>query len=92
MLRKLLSQPQAPAVVEIHFWAPSSPHVPPGSSKGISFYHNSQAELDTLAAYYRVPALSLRNAIYDKTFLDVPGFRPGDFMCDSIHPNFLGHR
>ena len=51
-----------------------------------------EAELDTLAAYYRVPALSLRNAIYDKTFLDVPGFRPGDFMCDSIHPNFLGHR
>ncbi|KAK9861685.1 hypothetical protein WJX84_001496 [Apatococcus fuscideae] len=92
MLRKLLSQPQAPAVVEIHFWAPNSPHVPPGSSKGVSFYHNSQAELDTLAAYYRVPALSLRNAIYDKTFQGLPGFRPGDFMCDAIHPNFLGHR
>ena len=79
MLRTLLSQPQAPAVVELHFWAPRSPYLPAGSSKGVSFYHNSQAELDTLAAYYQVPALSLRNAIYDKTFSEVPGFRVADF-------------
>jgi len=51
-----------------------------------------QPESGLLAAYYGLPALSVRDALFHRWARNEPGFRSRDFMCNLNHPNYLGHQ
>ena len=51
-----------------------------------------QPKSGLLAAYYGLPALSVRDALFHRWARNEPGFRSRDLMCNTNHPNYLGHQ
>lgn len=51
-----------------------------------------QPETGLLAAYYGLPALSVRDVLFHRWARNDAGFRSRDFMCNQNHPNYLGHQ
>ncbi len=86
-MRKLLQLPGAPAVVYLHWWSPTT------NQGSRSFWnHTVEPESGTLAAYYSLPTLTLRNVWYPRWAANERGFLSRDVMCSINHPNYLGHQ
>jgi len=87
LMRKLLQLPGAPAVVYLHWWSPTT------NQGSRSFWnHTVEPESGTLAAYYSLPTLTLRNVWYPRWAANERGFLSRDVMCSINHPNYLGHQ
>ncbi len=86
-MRKLLQLPAAPAVVYLHWWSPTA------NQGSRSFWnHTVEPESGTLAAYYGLPTLTLRDVWHPRWAANERGFLSRDVMCSVNHPNYLGHQ
>lgn len=59
---------------------------------GLRRNHTVQPETGLLAAYYGLPALSVRDVLFHRWARNDVGFRSRDIMCNQNHPNYLGHQ
>ena len=84
LLRKLLSFRQQPAVLVLHSWSPFFNHP--------SFYSTVEDLYQSLVSYYGLQSVSVRNAMYHPTWQRQASYQGTQWLCDSIHPNRLGHR
>lgn len=84
LVRKLLAHKQQPAVMALHSWSPFFNHP--------SFFSTVEDLAQTLVAYYGLQSVSMRNALFHPTWQRQENFKGTQWLCDSIHPNTLGHR
>lgn len=86
LLRHLMHLPSQPAIILVHFgW--------------LREYHNAQESLNSLAAYYDIPAISYKNMLYAWLYehprkgdpLDVVNMAKGPIMKERLHPSSRGH-
>ena len=84
LLRKLLAFNQKPAIIALHSWSPffNTPN----------FYSTTEDLIQVLVLYYGLQSVSMRNALYHPTMQRQQNFKGLQWLCDSIHPNTLGHR
>ncbi|KAL3132821.1 hypothetical protein ABBQ38_006746 [Trebouxia sp. C0009 RCD-2024] len=84
MLRKLLAFNQKPAIIALHSWSPffNTPH----------FYSTTEDLIQVLVSYYGLQSVSVRNALWHPTMQRQQNYQGTQWLCDTIHPNLLGHR
>ncbi|KAI3428291.1 hypothetical protein D9Q98_006670 [Chlorella vulgaris] len=73
LLRKLLRLPSSPAVVVLHHFAWYYSYGD-GVDAGL-YYRPAEAQLGTMAQYYDIPSLSVRNAVYSRMQADAAPFK-----------------
>ena len=83
LLRKLLRVPSQPALLYFHVWQPDY--------MSEVFWKSAEMEIQDILAYYSVPSVSARNALYHLYMANATGFDSLDWLC-GWHPNPLGHR
>lgn len=84
LLRKLLAYRQHPAVIAVHSWSPFFNHP--------NFFSSTEDLVQTIVIYYGLQSVSVRNALFHPTWQRRENFKGLQWLCDSIHPNTLGHR
>lgn len=84
LLRKLLAYRQHPAVIAVHSWSPFFNHP--------NFFSSTEDLVQTIVTYYGLQSVSVRNALFHPTWQRRENFKGLQWLCDSIHPNTLGHR
>ncbi|KAL3149582.1 hypothetical protein ABBQ32_002354 [Trebouxia sp. C0010 RCD-2024] len=84
LLRKLMAFNQKPAIIALHSWSPffNTPH----------FYSTTEDLIQALVLYYGLQSISVRNALWHPTMRRQQNFQGAQWLCDSLHPNTLGHR
>ncbi len=84
-MRRLLLLPSRPAITYLHVWLPEFFQY--------SFFNVTvEDQVELFVKYYGLQSISFRDAIFPLYADDVPGFRETDFVCNAMHPNYLGHR
>ena len=84
LLRKLLAFKQKPAVIALHSWSPFFNHP--------KFFNTTEDLIQVLVLYYGLQSVSVRNSLWHPTWQRRQNFQGKQWLCDSIHPNTLGHR
>ncbi len=84
LLRKLLGYRQHPAIIALHSWSPFFNHP--------NFFSTAEDPIQSIVAYYGLQSVSMRNALFHPTWQRRQNFKGSQWLCDSIHPNTLGHR
>ena len=84
LLRKLLGYRQHPAIIALHSWSPFFNHP--------NFFSTAEDSIQSIVAYYGLQSVSMRNALFHPTWQRRQNFKGSQWLCDSIHPNTLGHR
>lgn len=94
-MRKILSQPKAPAVVQVQMLVEGQAGTVAdlaGRTK-TGFTATPEDTYYNLAQYYDVPTVSFRNTIYQMAENGRDGMQWSDFMGpDWLHPNDRGHK
>lgn len=83
LLRKLLRLPSQPALLYLHVWQPDY--------MSEVFWRSAKMVMQELLAFYGVPSVSARNALYHLYMANASQFESSDWLC-GWHPNPLGHR
>jgi len=84
LLRKLLVYRQHPAIIALHSWSPFFNHP--------NFFSTAEDPVQSIVAYYGLQSVSMRNALFHPTWQRRQNFKGSQWLCDTIHPNTLGHR
>lgn len=84
LLRKLLAFKQKPAVIALHSWSPFFNHP--------NFFNTTEDLIQVAILYYGLQSVSMRNALWHPTWRRQQNYQGKQWLCDSIHPNTLGHR
>lgn len=87
LVRKILRLANNPAILVVHYYSLRWVEMNIG---GHSFWFTPEDEIDVIAKYYALPAVSFRNTFYNAMMADKIGFRPEDILKDHVHPNELG--
>jgi hypothetical protein len=76
LLRKVLSLPNAPAVILLHAYAWFRPDPGPGA-----FYSNAERDFNEFAEYYGLPAVSVKSCCHAAMRANEPGFQVRLGLC-----------